>query len=196
MPITEAEGHPALVTARLALRPVAESDFEDIVSLAGDARVAEWTTRIPHPLTREDVAEWHARANHAGTGPGEHIFAITLKDNGLLVGVCSLTVAGDGAPAEIGYWIGQPHWGHGYATEAVRRLTVHGFGTLKLSRIDGPVFEGNARSARVLEKAGFEALGQQTLDAPARGGTREAIVYKMERADFARVLLSQAVGRE
>ncbi|MFT5538718.1 MAG: RimJ/RimL family protein N-acetyltransferase [Alphaproteobacteria bacterium] len=185
-----------LATARLVLRPLVESDFEDIVSFAGDERVAEWTTVIPHPLTREDVAEWHAGTNHTGAGPGEHVFAITIKDEGLLAGVGSLTVASDGAPAEIGYWIGQPHWGHGYATEAVRRLTVHGFGTLKLLRIDAPVFEGNARSARVLEKAGFEARGQQTLDAPARGGTREAIIYKMERADFARVILSQAVGRE
>jgi ribosomal-protein-alanine N-acetyltransferase len=196
MPTTEAEGHPALVTARLALRPVVESDFEDIVSLAVDARVAEWTTRIPHPLTREDVTEWHAHNNHTGEGPGEHVFAITAKDSGALAGVASLQIAEGSSTAEIGYWIGQRDWNKGYATEAVRRLIIHGFRLFKLTRIEAPVFAGNDRSARVLEKVGFEARGHRTLDAPARGGTREAVIYQMERADLARVILSQAVGRE
>lgn len=196
MPTTGPESPPELATARLVLRPLAEADLDTVVTLAGDGRVAEWTTRIPHPLTREGVAVWHGTHNRLGRGPGEHVFALRRKDDGALVGVAGLVVADDEKAAGIGYWVGVPFWNRGYATEAVRRLTVHGFGALGLSRIEADVFAGNARSARVLERAGFEARGHTRRESQARGGTVDAVIYRMERADFARVALSQAVGRE
>lgn len=196
MPTTGPEGAPELATARLVLRPLAEADLDMVVSLAGDIRVAEWTTRIPHPLTRDDVAAWHGTHNRLGRGPGEHVFALRRKDDDTLVGVAGLVVADDEKTAEIGYWIGVEFWNRGYATEAVRRLTVHGFGALRLSRIEASAFAGNVRSARVLERAGFEARGHTKRDSLTRGETVDAVIYRMERADFARVALSQAVGRE
>ncbi|MFY9228802.1 MAG: GNAT family protein, partial [Bacteroidales bacterium] len=57
--------------------------------------------------------------------------------------------------AEIGYWIGEPYWGMGIATKAVRLITEYGFNTLGLVRIYTGVFDFNKASQRVLEKAGF-----------------------------------------
>ena len=188
-------GGGALATERLVLRPVAEGDFAEIATLAGDARVAEWTARIPHPLERDDTVAWHGTLNRRGCGAGEYAFAVRLKADDTLIGCIGLTVADDERNAEIGYWIGVPFWDNGYATEAVRRMVMFVFGALRLARIEAPVFAGNARSARVLEKAGFEARGHAKLDAPARGKAVDAVLYRMERADFARVALSQAVGR-
>lgn len=195
MRITEADGPPELATGRLVLRPVGDGDLDEILALAGDWDVAEWTARIPHPLTRPDVVAWQRTLNRTGRGAGEHAFALRTRSDGVLVGVVGLSVKEAERVAEIGYWIGRPFWNRGFATEAVRRVVVWGFATLRLARLDAPVFAGNARSAHVLEKAGFEARGHATVDAPARGGTREAVMYRMERADFARVALSQAVGR-
>lgn len=195
MPITGADRNRSFATERLTLRPVAEEDFDDIATLAGDSRVAEWTARIPHPLAYENVAAWQSTLSRQGDGPGEHAFAVRLKEGGQLVGVVALTVSDDTCLAEIGYWIGFDFWNNGYATEAVRRLTVFGFGQLHLARIEAPVFAGNARSAHVLERAGFEARGHTKLEAPARGKAVDAVLYRMERADFARVALSAAVGR-
>jgi RimJ/RimL family protein N-acetyltransferase len=51
--------------------------------------------------------------------------------------------------------LGEAHWGKGITTDAVRVLTGYGFDELRLVRIFARVFEWNAASARVLEKAGY-----------------------------------------
>jgi RimJ/RimL family protein N-acetyltransferase len=58
----------------------------------------------------------------------------------------------------MGYWIGRPFWGRGYATEACTAL-VDIARTLGLPSLEGSHFIDNPASARVLEKLGFEALG-------------------------------------
>jgi RimJ/RimL family protein N-acetyltransferase len=175
---------------------VNETDVPEITRLAGDVRIAEWTTRIPHPLATEDVTGWLAGLSRRLDGAGEHAFAILEKSSEALRGVAALDVEASEPAATLGYWVGQPYWGRGIATEVVRRLVVLGFRDFKLARIEAPVFAGNTRSARVLEKSGFTARGYRTLAAPARGGTRQAVQYCMERTDFARAALSQAIGEK
>jgi RimJ/RimL family protein N-acetyltransferase len=60
---------------------------------------------------------------------------------------------------ELGYWIGVPYWGRGYATEAARRLVGFAFDTLGLNRVHASCFSRNRASARVLEKAGLVREG-------------------------------------
>jgi RimJ/RimL family protein N-acetyltransferase len=60
---------------------------------------------------------------------------------------------------ELGYWLGQPYRGRGIMTQVVAKVCEVGFGHYKLRRIEAPVFEFNAASARVLEKNGFVAEG-------------------------------------
>jgi len=57
--------------------------------------------------------------------------------------------------AELGYWIGEPYWGKGIATRAVKQIVDYGFTQLGLTRIYAGVFEYNHASRRVLEKSGF-----------------------------------------
>ena len=192
MPTTEAEGADVLATERLTLRPVASQDLKAIVALAGDVEVAQWTVSIRHPLSEAEVKVWLA----SRSAKGERAFAILLKGTGQLIGVVGITVLADGDKAEIGYWVGRPYWGNGYATEAVRRVLLHGFGALGLAEVEATVFPGNDRSIQVLTKIGFAETGSGRRDAPSRGGDREVIVYTLTRADFARIALSQAVGRE
>lgn len=192
MPTTEAEGGTELATERLNLQPVNEGDIEPIVTLAGDAGVAEWTTSIRHPLSRQQVREWLENC----TRRGEYVFAIRRKGEDNLIGAVGLTVADGGADAELGYWIGRPHWGKGYATEAVRRVLLHGFGVLGLETVEANVFPGNDASIQVLKKVGFAEARKGLHAAPARGGEREVIVYTLTRSAFARATLSQAVGRK
>ena len=58
--------------------------------------------------------------------------------------------------AEIGYWIGEPYWGKGIATEAAKLITAYGFEQLELLKIFSAVFDFNKASQRVLEKAGYK----------------------------------------
>ena len=61
--------------------------------------------------------------------------------------------------AELGYWVGVPYWGRGYATEAAREMLRHGFEDLKLNRIFAGVFGGNVASSNVLRKIGMQHEG-------------------------------------
>ncbi len=61
--------------------------------------------------------------------------------------------------AEIGYWVGEPYWGKGIASEAVTQLTEYGFNELNLLRIYAGVFDFNVGSMKVLEKNGFVKEG-------------------------------------
>jgi ribosomal-protein-alanine N-acetyltransferase len=61
----------------------------------------------------------------------------------------------DRISAELGFWLGEPFWGRGIMTEAVRAFVPWAFERFSLSRIYAQVFAFNTGSARVLEKAGF-----------------------------------------
>ncbi|WP_425423923.1 GNAT family N-acetyltransferase [Sporocytophaga myxococcoides] len=58
--------------------------------------------------------------------------------------------------AELGYWIGEPYWEKGIATEAVNLITDYGFNQLNLIRLYRGIFDFNKASQKVLEKAGFK----------------------------------------
>ena len=123
-------------------------------------------------------------------------YAVIQKGADRLIGVVGLTLREDGDSAEIGYWIGRAYWGEGFATEAVRRVLLHGFGVQGVNRVEATVFPGNEPSIAVLTKIGFTETGSDSRAAPARGGPRDVLIYSLTRSDFARITLSQAVGRK
>ena len=77
----------------------------------------------------------------------------------MLLGAIGLGLVTPHRRGSLGYWLGVPFWGQGYATEAVRRVVAYGFAELRLHRIEATVFSGNAASARVLEKVGMRCEG-------------------------------------
>ena len=143
-----------LETERLVLRAPRLDDAKAVAMLANDKRIAENTARIPHPYTLADAKDFIAKV--AGSG-AETVFAITLA-RGRLIGLCGLD-RGRGEDPEIGYWLGVPHWGQGYATEAVRALIDHTFADLALERLEAGARVANPASRRVLEKCGFQWTG-------------------------------------
>ena len=139
------------------LRPWQRSDAEALVRYANNRKV--WLNlrdRFPHPYDAA-AAGWWLDLQESGAGP-EYAFAIEL--DGESVGGIGVSPHDDVAvkTAEIGYWIGEPFWGRGLATNALRLLTEWAFGApeLDLVRIEAHVFAWNAASARVLEKVGYE----------------------------------------
>jgi RimJ/RimL family protein N-acetyltransferase len=143
---------PVLKTGRLTLRAPQRSDIKAIVRLAGDRRVAENTARIPHPYDAADAEQFLASVN---CQDGEATFAVTL--DGTAIGACGVDMRAGGA--EIGYWLGAPYWGRGYATEAVRAVIDHAFGPLGHEALQAGARVNNPASRRVLEKCGFQWSG-------------------------------------
>ena len=65
--------------------------------------------------------------------------------------------------AEIGYWLAEPFWGRGIATDAVRAIVDYAFASFGLIGVEAHVFEWNLASCRVLEKVGFvQESGRRT----------------------------------
>jgi RimJ/RimL family protein N-acetyltransferase len=143
---------PVLATARLVLRAPRCSDVKAIASLANDRRIAANTARIPHPYGIEDAEQFVAAVNKR---EGEACFVIMLEC--APIGVCSVDLREDGP--EVGYWVGVPYWGRGFATEAVRALIDHAFGDLEHDTLISGARVNNPASRRVLEKCGFQWTG-------------------------------------
>jgi RimJ/RimL family protein N-acetyltransferase len=146
-----------LLTARLLLRPYSSSDVPALVRLAGAREVAATTLRIPHPYTEQDARDFIAKYQ-AETGP-ESRFAVTLRADGQFCGGVGLRMDPSHQHAELGYWLGVPFWGCGYATEAARAALDYGFDVLNLHRIYASYFAHNVASREVLRKIGMRYEG-------------------------------------
>jgi RimJ/RimL family protein N-acetyltransferase len=144
---------PVLETKRLTLRAPTLKDAKAIAVLGNDRRIAENTARIPHPYKLADAENFIAGANKAD---GETVFLIVR--NGTIMGACGVAVADPAAP-ELGYWLGVPHWGQGFATEALHAVIDFAFGEFKHTALHAGARVTNPASRRVLEKCGFQWTG-------------------------------------
>ena len=138
--------------------------------LEGDTALALQTATIPIPYTIKAARQF------LRTVDPHYIFAVIVGNE--LVGMVGMS-SGAQEPVEIGYWMGQKHWGRGYATEAVGLLLAEAQHR-GVSQVVAEVFPDNAASMRVLQKNGFTRLGEVQKDLPQRGGLRCLIRFKRE----------------
>jgi RimJ/RimL family protein N-acetyltransferase len=79
--------------------------------------------------------------------------------------------------ATVGYWLGEPFWGRGFATQALRALSAYAFSTFDLHRLEAAVFGWNLASARVLEKAGYSLEGRLRRSVIKDGRIADSLLY-------------------
>ncbi len=148
---------PTLETERLKLRPYSESDVAELLPLIGTRDVATTTLRIAHPYTEQDAKAFLALAQE----PDKIWLAVTLRSDGCQIGGIGLRRDSQHQHAELGYWLGVPYWGQGYATEAAREMLRYGFEDLHLHRIFASHFKHNPASGHILKKLGMRHEGCQ-----------------------------------
>ncbi len=161
---------------RLTFRKFVPGDAPRIAELAGDWNVASMTARIPYPYTPELAQQWLTNLDKR-----EYVRAVLL--NGEVIGACGY-FPGDDGTAEIGYWIGKPWWGHGYATEAATAIVRHCFARGRFRRLTCCHFCDNERSARVIEKLGFTPLESCSCYCEARRRDVPVIRYERKKPPF------------
>ena len=151
------ETSPVIETRRLLLRAPAPRDVSAIAQLANDEAITRNTLRMPHPYGHRDAEAFVTDV--AAQNPAKaNTFLIEHEDLGP-VGVIGLFEDADLAP-EIGYWIGQPFWGRGFATEALEGALVWAGKRWRRRALMSGHFADNPASGRVLEKAGFLYTGE------------------------------------
>jgi len=139
------------------LREFRKGDEPSLVRHANNRKV--WVNvrdSFPYPYRQADARSWVRLASGEGLNL---VFAIEVE--GFVAGAIGLRPRDDihALSAEIGYWLGEEFWGRGIATDAVIAVTNYAFETLGMVRVYAEVFEWNAASMRVLEKAGFQKEG-------------------------------------
>jgi RimJ/RimL family protein N-acetyltransferase len=178
-------GGVVLETERLRLRPFRLSEADRLCALINDWDVVKWLNhRIPFPYGRADAEAWiaHVRGQHATPLP--HTFALALKDGDALIGCIGLDEV-RGRLAQIGYWMGKPFWGHGFATEAALAMSGFAFAALDLACLHAGVARANHRSARALAKAGFSPIGEGPFALATHEGDHDGFWFEKWRDDEA-----------
>lgn len=154
------EPFPTIETNRLVLQQLRADDVPQVVEYAANKRISDFTLNIPFPYTEQDAIYWLNLANQ-GFKNGTHlIFAIRLKPETAFIGGIGLTIEQRFNRAEIGYWIAEPFWNQGYATEATRAIITFGFDHLALHKVTSSHFEQNPASGKVLRKSGLKKEGE------------------------------------
>jgi RimJ/RimL family protein N-acetyltransferase len=129
------------------------SDVEPLAEHANNRHV--WINlrdRFPHPYTKADA---RAFIRWARQQEPETAFAIAVDDVAIGGIGFVMNVDVERVSAEIGYWLGEPFWGRGIATEALVATTQYVVETHGLTRVYALPFAWNRPSCRVLEKAGY-----------------------------------------
>lgn len=133
---------------------------------------------LPCPYTEGD-AEAYIKGMLSADPDKVFAFAITLDDEAIgSIGV----FRGENIharTAELGYYIGEPYWGNGYTTCAVRQVCEYVFARTDIIRIYAEPFARNAASCRVLEKAGFQLEGTLRCNAYKNGIIEDMKMYAL-----------------
>jgi RimJ/RimL family protein N-acetyltransferase len=157
------------------IRPWRASDLDALVRYANNRQI--WINlrdRFPHPYTARDG---RAFLSHVREQKPPAAFAIVV--NREAAGGIGYQLQSDveRVSAEVGYWLGQPFWGRGIATEALVAVTRYAIETHGLTRVFALPFAWNAASCRVLEKAGFVLEGRLRNSAIKDGRITDQLQY-------------------
>ena len=154
-----------LTTDRLVLTTPSLAHVPEMAVLANNQAIYAVLSRLPHPY---DESHGRVFVEEIARGPEEFAWSILLQ--GSYIGTIGLHLLPGQAP-ELGYWLGQPFWGHGYATEAARAVVAAareaGYPALRSRAL-----LSNAGSRNVLAKAGFSEIGEAIDDAGTLVGQR------------------------
>ena len=163
------------VLTNCTVRSFRMEDAESIARYANNRKI--WRNLrdvFPHPYSLKDAQDFLHMV--LSLSP-ETIFCI--EHQGEAIGATGFTIQSDvnRISAEIGYWIGEPFWGQGIVTEALRFVTEYAIKEHQLKRIYATPFAWNPASCRVLEKAGYTLESRQRQCALKDGEIIDQFLY-------------------
>lgn len=147
----------SIQTYRLIIKPPEPADVEALVALVNNWEVVKWLADVPYPYNISHGINYVKKSKQNIEMGSQYNCLIFLQD--YLVGGIGLDLQ-ENDIYELGYWLGEEHWGQGIATEASRAMLSFGFNELNQTRIEAGYGDGNDASANVLKKLGFVNLGE------------------------------------
>ena len=159
------------------LRPWRPEDAPALAALLNNRKILDnLRDGIPYPYTVADAEAF--LADTAAADPTQ-TFAFAIAAGDVLLGSIGAFRCANvhSRSAELGYYLGEPWWGRGYATCAVRQLCRHLWAHTDLLRVFAEPFAYNTASCRVLEKAGFQLEGTLRSHAVKNGRVLDMRLY-------------------
>jgi RimJ/RimL family protein N-acetyltransferase len=175
----------SLETERLLLRAPVADDAEALAPMYADPEVMRYLGG-GRTLTREETGRSVNRMIEAWKEDGFGLLTVVRKEDGAVIGRVGLIVwdpetwqttranADGPTELEVGYTIGRPHWGQGYATEAAAAARDYALEHLGARRLIALIIHGNEPSENVARKLGFE------YERDIRFGRRDAKLFALE----------------
>lgn len=160
----------------ITLRPLRATDVDTFMTWAGDPLVTQ-------SLFWDHYTDRNVARHFLETVAQPHPWFMAICRHGTPVGAITLD-RGTGKAAhraELGYVVARAHWGHGYATQAVRIALACGFSDLSVTRIEALVDPDNRGSQRVLERADMSCEGVLHAYVTHRGHIRDRLLYAQWR---------------
>lgn len=168
---------PSIKTKRLILRAFEENDAEPLYHILAQEDVLRYFPNPAPPskektigLVRKQLEQWEQY--------GYAWWAVTLPSNPDLLGWCGLQFLPETGETEVGYLLGKPWWGKGYATEAASASIGFAFNDLDMEQIIALVHPENQASIHVIEK-----IGMHFVDATQYFGM-DVFRYRMTKINF------------
>lgn len=148
-----------------------------VAKLADNPKIAvNLRDGFPQPYTLDDASAYVTDC--IAKGDKNQLTRAILAD-GQVVGSIGIFLREDGA-AELGYWLGEPHWGRGIMTQAAAMLCVEAFSRFPVSRVFATPYAYNTGSRRVLEKSGFRFEGITECSGCSKGEICMYVQYRPE----------------
>lgn len=148
-----------LNTNRLQLRVLEDGDLPALVRYANNRKIADRVLNIPFPYRQTDAFFRLSKVQQGFAKKSGFSFAIIHQAEQELVGEIGLHPLPNGTQGQVAYWIAEPYWGQGLATEALAAILKFGFQERQLQLIFGECKRDNVGSIRVLEKNHLRAVG-------------------------------------
>lgn len=168
----------AIESPRLKLRDIHLTDWPAFHRMLSDAEVIRFLEY--GPFDEYQTREWlsHLIVTRYDSPRLVHHLAIELTSTPTVIGWIAIsTIAPSTREWALSFALEHPHWGKGYATEAVRAAVDYAFAELHAHRLYAEIDPDNAASAHVVEKCGFELEGRLREKQHVRGSWRDVLHY-------------------
>lgn len=168
---------PTIETKRLTLRPFREADTTALFELSQDPDVMRWVGDRRAPTRQEAwraVASWLGHWDLRGYGQ----WAIEERASSRFIGRAGIINPAEWPGPEVGYLLGKPWWGHGFATEAAGAAMDWGFGQIGFADLLSLIDPANQPSIAVATRLGESLRGEFDLS----GDT--VLIYGISRTDW------------
>lgn len=178
------KGFFILNALKLLLRTIRNEDIPSLVKYCNNPKISDQIINIPYPYGEEE-AKKRISFVLEGLEKGErYVFAITLKGKDELIGEIGLHLDKTNNSAQFGYWIGEPFWGKGLATEALSAILKFGFEELNLNKIYATHYPENKASAKVM--LNNKMIKEAEMKAHYKIGEeyRDVVQYRLTKEEY------------